>query len=69
MSIAAVAGASSFTPPVAQNQALQAKTSRVDSDHDGDNDAKESAASKAKEAQTLSPPVNTNRGRNLDIVA
>jgi len=65
MSISAVAGASSFTPPVAQNQALQAKASGVDSDHDGDT----KATDKAKEAQKLSPPVNANRGRNLDIVA
>ncbi len=68
MSISAVAGASSFTPPVSQNQALQAKAAGV-GDHDGGSGAKEAAASQAKETPKLSPPVNTNRGRNLDVVA
>ncbi len=69
MSIAPSAGASSFTPPVAQSQALRSKPSGVDSDHDGDTDATESRSEKAKESQKLSPPVDGNRGRNLDVAA
>ncbi len=62
---AAVAGASPFTPPVAANQPLRTKSGGVDKDHDGD----AGGAEKSAAAPKLSPPVDPNRGRKLDVLA
>ncbi|MEI6557015.1 MAG: hypothetical protein WCO00_01310 [Rhodospirillaceae bacterium] len=69
MSIAAVSGVTSQSSSLSQTQALQAKPAGIDPDHDGDNEATESASEKAGEAKKLSPPVDSNRGRSLDVVA
>jgi len=61
MTIASTAVAS-FTPSY-QSQPVAQRSGR---DRDGDNDATESAATKAKEARS---PVNPNLGNNLNIAA
>ena len=63
MSISSVAAAST----VQSYQPLQqAQAASVDTDHDGDNDATESAVAKAKEA---AKPVNPNLGNAVNISA
>lgn len=68
-------GAVSTNTPVQGYQPLQQspksqKTQKVGPDNDGD-EATESAAAKTKEAKatTAGLPVDTNRGRNLNILA
>ena len=50
-------------------QSYQPVQARVqDKDHDGDNDATESSAAKAREAAKVSSPVNPNLGGKVNTV-
>lgn len=67
MSVGAVAAGTSLQSYQPLQQA-SAASAAVDPDRDGDNDATESAAEKAREAAKASaPPVDANRGNNVNI--